>query len=679
MMNGEGPRTFAELKRVMPHQEAFVDVAPLDKTGWAFWDAMRGGDRCVSNEKFADKLCEWYEREKKERWPKRFVRQIVDEVADLRPPAEQISRGEFESFLNMWGPLEDCLGVITRSIFDKNGNLHPYWAGRFGKQHRFRRIGDYILRFATNRKHLAASWKKVKAGTLVIKHVAIWRCPRGFYWVPQTNGPYIGFFDNLRDLVRDFDHTLRNPGCTEVWYKHNFEKPWYRPDPPPAPKPKAPDAGVSMYMLVSPGKLDESKANRARRQAEIMRAAKTYMQQHKLTDSKCYPWGTAVSPKCEGGWFRAMLPSRALGIKSLPRLDNGFSDKQFFDDKKIVDAMRSSEALVADSRAAAAPAAETEDAKGDPSESEADGARSQAGPGNPYAPGDVLAPGGAPSFAPMPRVQRPQSDTSYLSRRTKPNIAKLRAVSSVSCRNVFSLASDAGDAAKDPSLAPLTEAKGESSGAGNYKNLPIASVRPNGRRNSCSAISRVASRAKDDNDEKGIYRLMPKDFDKPVAAAQLSGSGARVVRENEDNSEAGIYRLMPKSFDKPVDKPRPNGGTWTAMRYGGASLESSLPAARTPASALDDNSGIYMSLPPTLPKLNKAKSLTFGSLERKTFSRKRYAYEPFVLDKWTPVEDAGGGAAAAPPEGGEQSQNLAAYTAGPADAYSGVSLNAMES
>uniref|UniRef100_A0A6V3LDU0 Uncharacterized protein n=1 Tax=Lotharella globosa TaxID=91324 RepID=A0A6V3LDU0_9EUKA len=326
------PNTFEELKLLKPSHKDFEDIWDVDEEARMWWKENSGKDAKLKNEVLTNLMVDFFEKKYNQPWPKALVRKIVDECIDLRTPTGVVDETDFRCFINMWGPMNDILKTVTRSIYDTDGNTFPFWAGKKGREHRFQNIGDYVIRFATSRFHLAASWKKVKAGSLVIKHVAVWRCPRGFYWVPQTNGPFVGYFATLRDLVRDFDHTLRNPGCSELWYESTFTKRWYSPADSEK-KATATTESQSIYVMLDDKTIDQHKKQAEIKREEMLKEAQNYYIKNKK-DEDCYPWDSACSPTVFGGFFRAMLPSRALGVESTPRLDNGFSDSDFEADKR---------------------------------------------------------------------------------------------------------------------------------------------------------------------------------------------------------------------------------------------------------------------------------------------------------------------------------------------------------
>eukprot|EP00954_Amorphochlora_amoebiformis_P023312 1359270-Amorphochlora_amoeboformis.AAC.1 len=236
MADDRRPKTFEQLKKLKPEHEDFEDIWNADKEAQVWWAKFVEGKRKPRpNQELVGALIKYFKKTNGKAWPEPLVRRIVRDCIDLRTPDKFVGEVEFRCFVNMWGPFKNIMETITQSLYDKDGKVFPYWAGKKGREHFFENIGDYVIRFATSRFHLAASWKKVipahvKAGTLVIKHVAIWRSAKGFFWVPQTNGPLVGYFKTLRELIRDFDHTLRNPGCSDYWYSECFENPWMKED-----------------------------------------------------------------------------------------------------------------------------------------------------------------------------------------------------------------------------------------------------------------------------------------------------------------------------------------------------------------------------------------------------------------------------------------------------------------
>jgi len=321
---------------------ASKDVWDSDSGAREWWTKVARNRESIPNAELAEEIQKYCKTTRDQSWPLELIRDIVNGCIDLRTPEHSVVEDEFRCFINMWGPFRDAIETITRSIYDENGHYMPYWAGKMGREHRFQNIGDYIIRFATSRLHLAASWKKVKAGCLVIKHVAIWRSSKGFYWVPQTNGPFVGYFKNLRDLVRDFDHTLRNPGCPLLWYESVHKENWFRDqEQKRETKNEAPEKGGeedSVYVMFDEATIGTNFVKQKQMHKIRTEAAQAYYRKNKR-DSFDYPWDAACSPTVTGQYFRAMLPSRALGVESTARLDTGFSDREFNQDKKAREAL----------------------------------------------------------------------------------------------------------------------------------------------------------------------------------------------------------------------------------------------------------------------------------------------------------------------------------------------------
>mmetsp|Transcript_8181 Transcript_8181/g.20060 ORF Transcript_8181/g.20060 Transcript_8181/m.20060 type:complete len:345 (+) Transcript_8181:112-1146(+) len=323
-----------------PASDSFENVWDTDKEAMEWWTRISSGKKSVSNHELCGHLIRYLKLTRGQDWPPELIRSIVTDCIDLRTPEGSVDSTEFRCYINMWGPFKNSIDTITKSLYDENGDIFPYWAGKKGREHRFVNIGDYIIRFATSRNHLAASWKKVKAGNLVIKHVAIWRCPKGFYWVPQRNGPFVGYFKNLRDLVRDFDHTLRNPGCSEIWYEAKL-KPWYedRSDVKEDNSKGDNSSSKNMYATFNDTVIDRAKEEAAKLRKKLAEATLSYYRKYKR-DEHCYAWDSACSPTVFGGYFRAMLPSRALGVESTARLDSGFSNEEFDRDRRVCSVAR---------------------------------------------------------------------------------------------------------------------------------------------------------------------------------------------------------------------------------------------------------------------------------------------------------------------------------------------------
>mmetsp|Transcript_42960 Transcript_42960/g.69835 ORF Transcript_42960/g.69835 Transcript_42960/m.69835 type:complete len:271 (+) Transcript_42960:681-1493(+) len=149
------------------------------------------------------------------------------------------------------------------------------------------------------------------------------------------------FFPTLRDMVRDFDHTLRNPGCTKLWYQESILDPWYEHD---KKKDKDDDNGNeekeedSVYMMLDASTVKQHKSQQSINRKALQEAAREYYQKNKV-EIEDYPWDAGCSPTVSGSHFRAMLPSRALGVASVPRLDKGFSDIEFQKDKQAREAL----------------------------------------------------------------------------------------------------------------------------------------------------------------------------------------------------------------------------------------------------------------------------------------------------------------------------------------------------